>query len=51
MAPGGNQDCQLNLCFTREGTVPIKFTLAYEDNAGSRISQEPLRLGANVLGR
>jgi hypothetical protein len=51
MAPGASQDCRLNLAFTREGSVPVQFTLSYEDNAGNRTVQEPVRLTVNVLGR
>ena len=51
MAPGGLQDCRLNLCFTREGSVPVLFSPAFEDNAGNRIVQEPVRLTVSVLGR
>jgi hypothetical protein len=51
MAPGASQDCRLNLAFTREGSVPVLFKLAFEDNAGGRVDQEPARLTVNVLGR
>jgi len=51
MAAGGSQDCRLNLAFTREGSVPVLFTLSCEDNVGSRVVQDPVRLTVNVMGR
>lgn len=49
LMPGESRDCKVNLCFLREGKVPVAFTIDYEDHNGNGTSPEPTQLSAAVV--
>jgi len=46
-----DKETKLNLCFLREGDVPVKVTLSYDDHAGKSIKPDQLKLSAVVVGQ
>lgn len=49
LMPGESRDCRVNLCFLREGKVPVVFTIDYADHTGNRTASDPVQLSAAVV--
>jgi hypothetical protein len=49
LAAKQSQDCKINLCFNKEGKVPVIISVHYEDHNGYGISPDPIRSTAHVV--
>ena len=49
LAAKHSQEARLNLCFSKEGKVPVMVTVNYEDHAGNALSMNPIRLTVTVV--